>query len=114
VGEGKLMDALPNRLTLSWIARVLWMKWRSMARRPLTRAQRVYFLRERLELLLYGWWQQRRGRSFQLPTYDGTMRAQRVTKQIHGIYINFFGRQLWLIVPVTLETVPIEDGEPRT
>jgi hypothetical protein len=79
---------------------------------PLTRAQRVYHFREQLELLLYGWWQQKLGRPFRLPIEDDTLGPHRVTKQIRGIYINLFGRQLWLIVPVMLEKVPIEDGEP--
>ncbi len=102
-------DGLPPTLTLLWIARFLRQDW---SRTP--REFRWHGFRSSLEVLLYGWWQQRRGRPFRLPLADGSSAAYRITKQIPGIEIGLFGRHFWLLVPAVLETVPIDPSElPR-
>ncbi len=99
-------DGLPARLTLTWIARFLREQWRVAP--P---GVRWHGFRWSLELLLYGWWQQKRGRPFRLPIEDGSSRAYRITKQIPGIGVFLFGRQFWLVVPVALEKVPVHPRE---
>jgi len=108
LGEEDLRKPFPQKLTLRWIARNLRMNWRAMSSLP--RNQRVIVLRQWLELLLYGWWQHKRGLPFHLPVGDDSLRPRRVTKQIPEIYVNVFGRRLYLLVGAVIESVPIEDG----
>lgn len=67
-------------------------------------AQRWWMFRQRLQLKVYTAWQKSRGRDFEVPRCDTDASATyRPTKQIPGIFIPFFGRRIWLLVPVTLE-----------
>lgn len=63
---------------------------------------------------MYAWWRQIRGRPLRLPICEGSSTgAYRVTKQIPGIFIPWFGRQVWLLVPVALERVPVDSRDPH-
>jgi hypothetical protein len=72
--------------------------------KDLPRDQRWWVLRQQVQLKVYAAWQKFRGRDFRMPRCDGHSPATyRVTKAIPGIFIPFFGRRIWLLVPVTLE-----------
>ncbi len=71
--------------------------------------QRTWLFRQRLELMTYAWWRDVRGRPIRMPVCAASTGGHsRVTKQVPGIFVPWFGRRLWLLVPVILEQEPVE------
>ena len=62
----------------------------------------------RMQIALYSLYRRAIGRPWHYPTLPAEPKSWKVTKSIRGIGVNFFGRTIWLTVPMVIERVPID------
>ena len=63
----------------------------------------------RMQIALYSLYRRAIGRPWHYPTLPAEPKSWKVTKSIRGIGVNFFGRTIWLTVPMVIERVPIDN-----
>jgi hypothetical protein len=66
--------------------------------------------RWRMQIAVYSLYRHAIGRPWNYPTLSGESKSWKVTKSIRGIGVNFFGRTIWLTVPMVIERVPIDNA----
>jgi hypothetical protein len=64
----------------------------------------------RMQIAVYSLYRRAIGRPWHYPTLPAEPKSWEVTKSIRGIGVSVFGRTIWLVVPMVIARVPIDDG----
>jgi hypothetical protein len=64
----------------------------------------------RMQIAVYSLYRHAIGRPWHYPTLPAEPKSWEVTKSLRGIGVNFCDRTIWLIVPMVIERVPIDNA----